>query len=372
MRHPYDLVGDGGRVLAELVDDAVSVLDGKKVTARFREIEVERRGGGHGFLEQVAAALVAAGATEGEFTPKHVRALGAPASAPPDLVPAPAKPPKKATTAEVVVAAIRRDIGRIIAHDPLVRLRAEVGDGDTAVHQMRVGCRRLRSDLRTFKVFLATDWADNLRAELSWLADALGGARDAEVLRARLHHTAAADPLAPPDAADAARLDELLAARQSQALDELDAALDSERYLTLLDHLVAAAATPHVADEAQAPAAVALPGIVAKPWRRLVREATALDPLAPDDVWHAVRIHAKRARYAVEALAGVQEHLGEHQDAVIASEAWLSLAADEPDRLGVTAGRLFERERASVRAARSAFPAAWHAATRKPLTGWLP
>ncbi len=56
----------------------------------------------------------------------------------------------------MVTAAIRRDIGRIMAHDPLVRLRVEFDDGDTAVHQMRVGCRRLRSDLRTFQPLLDT------------------------------------------------------------------------------------------------------------------------------------------------------------------------------------------------------------------------
>src|SRR5207248_7673785 len=117
---------------------------------------------------------------------------------------------------------------------------------DTAVHQMRVGVRRLRTDLRTFQALLDPLWANGLRGELSWLAGRLGAARDAEVLRARLRRTAAVDPLAALDDAALARLDADLAARHEDALTALDTALTSERYRTLLDHLVAAAASPEV------------------------------------------------------------------------------------------------------------------------------
>ncbi|MBX6749561.1 MAG: CHAD domain-containing protein, partial [Micromonosporaceae bacterium] len=100
------------------------------------------------------------------------------------------------------------------------------------------------------------------------------------------------------------------------------------------------------------------------------------------------RITGKRARYAVEAVAAVlggeasalasalgtvQELLGEHQDAAVAAQTWLAIANADPDDhvLATTAGRLFERERAAVRAARAAFPAAWRAASRRRLTEWM-
>src|SRR5690606_908188 len=130
--------------------------------------------------------------------------------------------PRRPTVADVVTVAIQRDIARLVAHDPLVRLRAPVGQDDTAVHQMRVGCRRLRSDLRTFAPVLDRAWTAALRAELAWLAGALGAARDAEVLRARLRETAAQDPLAPLDPASVARIDADLAVRQEDALAALD------------------------------------------------------------------------------------------------------------------------------------------------------
>jgi len=69
----------------------------------------------------------------------------------------------------------------------------------------------------------------------------------------------------------------------------------------------------------------------------------------------------------------VTELLGEHQDAAIAAETWLAIADADPDDhvLALTAGRLFERERAAVRAARAAFPLAWQAASLPRLTRWM-
>jgi CHAD domain-containing protein len=295
---------------------------------------------------------------------------------------------------DVVTEALRRDIARIVAHDALVRLRAAIGADDTAVHQMRVGIRRLRSDLRTFGPLLDPAWARELRGELSWVADVLGAARDAEVLRGRLRDTAGADPLAPLDEAALARIDADLTARHEDALTALDEALRSPRYLPLLDALVEAARSPRLTPLARRRAKDVLPRLVAKPWRRFaygangVDGAADLDPTAPDERWHAVRIRGKRARYAVEAaatvlggeaaaLAGrltrVQDLLGEHQDAATAAQTWLAIARADPDdhALAVTAGRLVERERTSIRAARAAFPRAWRKAAKRRLVEWL-
>lgn len=394
VRRAYELRGPDGDTLAELADDAVSVLEGRKVVRRFREIEVELKDGERELLDRTDAVLREAGARTGEFTPKHVRALGAAARREPDLVP-PAPLSGKPTAADVVTAAIRTSVARILAHDPLVRLRATVGDNDTAVHRMRVGCRRLRSDLRTFRPLLDKDWVRPLRDELRWLAGALGAARDAEVLRARLRRTAGADPLAPLDSAAVARIDEDLAARHEEALTALDAALASDRYVTLVRSLVDAARQPRLAETAGGRAGALLPRLVSRPWRefaygaRGVDGATDLRRDSADERWHAVRIQGKRARYAVDAvsraiggrvpelsraLAGVQDLLGEHQDAAVAAETWLAVSLADPDdhTLAVTAGRLVERERTVIREVRAAFPRAWRAASRRKLVAWLP
>lgn len=390
-RRGYELRDATGAVLAELADDTVTVRDGGRVRARFREVEVERAAGDRALLDRVGAVLAGAGAVAGEFTPKHVRALGDAAAAPGD--PPPAAPLERTPrSGDVVTKAIRASVARIVAHDPLVRLREDLPDGDTPVHQMRVGCRRLRSDLRTFAAkadpLVVARWAGPLRHELRWLAGVLGAVRDAEVLRARLRRTADADPLAPMDPSAVARFDAELAARQAAAQSALEAALASDRYRALLDALVDAARSPALTPLAATSAREVLPRLVAGPWRRLaygargVPSAGDLPPEAPDEVWHAVRVSGKRARYAVEAvadavggpaprlarrLAAVQDLLGEHQDAAVAAETWLALAATH----SVTAGRLYERERAAVRRARAQFPAAWRAASRPRLVAWL-
>jgi CHAD domain-containing protein len=393
VRRAYELVDRDNTVLAEVADDSVKVLNGRQVTLSFREIEVERVAGRSKLLDRVGAALCAAGAVEGDFTPKHVRALGAVAAQPPDLVPPDALTAQPSAGA-VVVAALRQDIGRIFAFDPFVRLGDPLPNGDTPVHQMRVGCRRLRSDLRTFRPLLEAAWATTLRDELSWIADVLGAARDAEVLRARLHKAAGADPLAPIDGAMVARIDADLARRHEDALTALDAALRTDRYLALLELLLTAATQPPLTRQARKPASESLPRLVAKPWHRLstgdvgLHGAGSLQANAPDEDWHAVRIRAKRARYATEAvagvlgggaaklakaLAGVQEVLGDHQDAAVAAQTWLDVAAADPQdhALAVAAGRLFERERVAVRQARADFGPVWHAANRKKALKWL-
>ncbi|MEV4755283.1 CYTH and CHAD domain-containing protein [Micromonospora sp. NPDC049559] len=394
VRHAYELRDGGGRLLAELADDAVAVLDGKRVTAEFREIEVERKEGGRDLLDRVEAVLRDAGATGGGFVPKHVRALGEAAAGPADLV-EPGELPAGPTAADVVAAAIRHGVWRILTHDPLVRLGEPLPDGDTAVHQMRVGCRRLRSDLRTFAALVEPEWARPLRDELRWLAGVLGAARDAEVLRARLRRTAAADPVCPLDPAAVERLDAALATRESAALAAVAEALRSPRYLALVEILLTAARAPRLTAATGGPATEVLPRLVARPWRKLVLGdrshggAADLDPLGPDERWHAVRIAGKRARYAVDAvapvlgggapklaraLARVQNLLGEHQDAAVAAQTWLDIARAEPSdhTLAVTAGRLMERERAAISAARAEFPAAWRRATKGSRTKWLP
>ncbi len=267
-----------------------------------------------------------------------------------------------------------------------VRVRRAEHD---AVHQMRVSCRRLRSDLRTFGVLVDQSWADRLHQDLRWLAAALGGPRDAEVLRARLRHTAVADPLSALDADAVDLIDAELAEREQVALAALADVLDSARYVALLDLLVDAARSPRLTELAAQPSAYVLPSVVAKGWRTLAKRAGKLHLDDPDEPWHDARIRAKRARYAAEAVAPalgkdaarlakacarVQDVLGEHQDAATAAEVWLDIAAAHPGTpaLVLTAGRLAERERGAVHRARAEFDAVWDEASSAKVTDWLP
>ncbi|GAA3390993.1 CYTH and CHAD domain-containing protein [Cryptosporangium minutisporangium] len=386
------LIVDGSGPLAELVDDTVEVsegrgllADGSGVRTTFRELEVERKADGKKAgraLEATAAALVQAGAVGGATTPKLVRALGRRATAPPDL-PVAGEVTERSSAADAIGYVLRRSARRLLDYD--VRVRR--GEPD-AVHQARVCCRRLRSDLRTFGPLVDREWAAPLDAELRWLAAALGGPRDAEVLRARLRSTAETDPLAPLDAAVVARIDSILGDRQRTALKNLDAALTSDRYPALLDLLIDTVRTPETVELAGQRAVWVLPSMVEVVWDKLARKAGRLTLDDPDDTWHAARIHAKRARYAAEAVAPVvgapatrlakacaevQEVLGEHQDAAIAADEWrdIALAHADDTELVITCGRLVERERAAVHASRARYAPVWERTNQPRLTGWL-
>src|SRR5438093_551400 len=69
------------------VVDGVTVLHGRRVAARFREIEAELRpGAAEWVLVACEQRLTDAGATVEEPVPKLVRAIGPQAFAPPDVV----------------------------------------------------------------------------------------------------------------------------------------------------------------------------------------------------------------------------------------------------------------------------------------------
>jgi len=367
-----------GTALAELDDDDVSIIDGRRVAARFREIEVEvPESTPVEFVTAVVDHLVARGAHTPDPTPKLVRALGARALEPPDVVVTPLS--KDPAAGAVVRRAIAASVQRLFRHDPGVR----VGEDMEAVHQARVATRRLRSDLRTFAPLLDQAWSEALREELSWVAAELGTVRDGQVLLARLRQTAAQLP--PLDAAPLGEVIAELAAEVDAECAKLLDGMREERYLTLLDDLVDAAANPVLADGAERRATDALPRLVARPWRRLARARRALDRPPLDDQLHQLRIMAKRVRYASEAVApvvgkqaaalaaaaaGLQEVLGDFHDAIVAAD-WLRARAGETTARAFATGALYALELEKAEVGRRTWPKAWKALSRRRLHAWM-
>src|SRR5439155_12896922 len=109
-------------------------------------------------------------------------------------------------------------------------------DQPEAVHDMRVATRRLRSTLKTFAAVLAgPDPGPDpgaVRAELKWLADVLGAARDTEVLEAALHGRLAELPAELLLGPVQARVTSHFASRAASARGSVPEALDSARYLS--------------------------------------------------------------------------------------------------------------------------------------------
>lgn len=282
----------------------------------------------------------------------------------------------------IVRNALDASVQRLLVADPVAR----AGDDPEGVHQARVATRRLRSDLRTFGPLLDPEWAESLRDELRWLGRELGAAREAEVLLGHLRdHLRSAGG---PDIERGAQPLIFAARREHEAAQlRVLAALGSSRYFDLVDRLVQGALAPRFRPSAAAAKKRDVVRLARRPLKRLKREYTALGSEPSDHALHALRIRAKRARYAVEAVADaaggkrprelasvltrLQDVLGAHQDAVVA-QVWLrdhasSANPGESYAAGVLAGLL----RADALAAREALPEAWHRARRPRLRTFL-
>src|SRR2546429_3736086 len=173
LRRRVQLKNRDGTLLAEVVDDDVSVIQGLRVQNRFREVEVELKDqSADRLLDPILARLRGAGAADEDPTSKLVRALGARATAVPEVDPLALTP--ASTAGEAVRHTIAVSVASLMRHDPGVRL----GDDPEDVHRARVATRRLRSQLRTFRTLLDTEWANALREDLRCLAPGLGSVRD--------------------------------------------------------------------------------------------------------------------------------------------------------------------------------------------------
>jgi CHAD domain-containing protein len=283
-------------------------------------------------------------------------------------------------SAQVVKAFLVGSVDRLIAHHAVARLGNEEG-----VHQMRVAVRRLRSHLRTFAPLVEPTWSTEIVPDLKWLADLLGEVRDLDVLTERFEATAGdlhpeIDPLF-----------DALRSAQEKARTALYGALRGERYRALLEKLVCSSQNPPVTPEATRPPDEVLIPQVASTWKRLRKVVRAGGKRPDSQALHEIRIRAKRARYAAEAVAGslgdvgpkakrfaaaaarVQDVLGEHQDAVVAQEKIRAIVGKHPHEgsFAVAAGRLIERQTRSAAEARKAWPRAWKELDRRKRRSWL-
>jgi CHAD domain-containing protein len=385
LRRRRVLLDSAGGSLAEVVDDEVSAQSLGAVTAlsQWREVEVELTGGGRLLLVAADDRLRRAGLRPAGRAAKLERALA-------DRMPAPAAAAQrltsKSTAGDVVLAYLRGQADALKSADPMVRR-----DQPDSVHQMRVAARRLRATLQSFGPVVQASRTEHLRAELQWLGQVLGAARDGEVLAARLAALLDEVPAELVLGPVRASITEHFAPRNATAQRAAVRALDSRRYLALLDELDALLADPPLTPAAGLPAAT-LHDPVARACRRLdkrLRRAGRL-PEGPDkDVaLHDARKAAKRARYTADVLVPVdgkrarrfsrkmtriQTVLGDHQDSVIARAAVrdLGIAAHRSGENAFTYGLLYQRDEEAARQLQQDAARAWRRASRPRLRRWL-
>jgi CHAD domain-containing protein len=339
---------------AEIVDDSVAVLEGQRVTGRFRELEVELLDGDENALRRLEKALREAGAQPGDLTPKLYRVL--------DLTypPESAELPPDAAPLAVLQAALVEQHARMLAHDPGTRLGSDPED----LHQMRVATRRARAYLRAARPLLDRAWAKELRDELGWLGSELGPARDLDVLLEHVREeVSAVGDAGAPLAGLVSSLEHDHAAARSTAV----AALSDDRYFALLDRL------ENVEPVVDPDADESLAELWWAQFKRTRKGFRDLGASSSDEELHAARILGKRARYSAELAAGelgkrgekfvsaakkLQDILGEHQDSAVAEGRIAEWAKGKP-AAAEAVERLLDGERERRKRAREEWPGAW-------------
>jgi CHAD domain-containing protein len=309
---------------------------------------------------------------------RFVRITGGPVPCAPRLA-------ESSSGGAVVVAYLREQVRVLRVADVLLRL-----DDPDGVHDMRVFVRRLRSCLKVFRKII--DVPSSLSAELKWLSDSLGDARDAEVLSEGLFSAVNAVPaelVLGPVRAETSRHLAKSAARASAALR---GALAGQRYLDLLSAVDVLLAEPPYLDLAHRRAVRALPPLVAKAWRKARSSAAMALSLergsAKDNAMHDTRKAVKRLRYAAETVEPVlgsaaaryqrrckkaQGVLGDHHDLVVLRPVLreLGVLAHLDGANGFTFGLMYADACTAMVSEESRFASAWDRLAARKTRRWM-
>ncbi len=358
-------VTEGDSKIEIAFDEGAAQARGEE--APFAELELELKGGPQWGLFALARRLAAAGDFTLSFTTKAER--GHALARPPRSYARKFEPPPLAPDMDagqgfqrIALACLKQ----IAANAERLRHRAS----PEVIHQLRVGLRRLRSAITSFKKVVTDARLPAIKAELKWLTGELDAARNLDVL---LHGDYRAAVAERADAEGLKGLGARLRGARRMAYARAGAAVESERFRRLLvDLLIWIETGPWTASEAMAlererPIGRFAARELEKRRDKIARRGKALRQLDPH-ARHKLRIEAKKLRYASDVFAGlfghakrarafvavlkdVQDTLGELNDIVVgerlAHEAAASPGRAETDSAFV-AGRITGAQKARI------------------------
>jgi CHAD domain-containing protein len=336
----------GETPLGSLTVDHVHAMNGSDTApVAFEEVEIEAEGPEERSLAEARSAVETALGIPANVASKLATALAvAGESAPERDERVYAVYPADRLT-DVAHKTIARHFSRMLWNEPGTRL----GIDPEYLHDMRVASRRLRTALDLFETAIPDHPRREFAEDLRWVGRALGRVRDRDVALARVEELAADAPdLEFPAWRIFRHSLELERARARVGLIER---LDSERYAAFLERArVWIAAAPPAGETVPAggsPAYTVAPRLIAERMGALASAYEEAERLVDQPSLHALRIAAKRARYAHEyfgdapgaktprrakRLAQLQDFLGQHQDAVILLRRLRKYAESVPGR----------------------------------------
>ncbi len=210
------------------------------------------------------------------------------------------------------------------------------------IHQSRVALRRIRSNLRTFRLAVDPAWGTNLRAELAWYGGRLGQVRDLHILRDIV--TIKGPEVLDPESVD--MLDSVVGVRMAAALADIATERGGARRFQLNEQMMVLWDGPDFKAKAAKPADEILPAMLHRAWHDLRGAARAARKDGTDTNLHKLRIRLKDLRYGSETVAliaggparktaraaeGLQSKLGDLHDACASIEWFENLARGHGD-----------------------------------------
>ena len=232
---------------------------------------------------------------------------------------------------EVVLDALRAQVEHLRAQELGARQAIP-----SAVAEMRVTTRQLRSTLRGFSRVLDPQATRPVAEELKWLGAQLGEENDTEAMIKEFKRLLAGLPRNLIRGPVEVELEHELGRLAQQGKHTIEAALASDRYLALQRMLDQLLTDPPFARRADRPAAKELPKNLAKAVRGLDRRLAEAEAIAAgperDEALHEARKADKQVRYMTEILTPIngeparrlgrqakklQDLLGDYQDAVV-------------------------------------------------------
>lgn len=226
------------------------------------------------------------------------------------------------------------------------------------VHQSRVAMRRIRSNLRTFRLAVDPGWSTALRAELSWYSRCLGESRDLYVLRDML--TVNGPVLL--ETSELKPIVDIVDQSIAGARTRVGVARSGDRHAQLVDQVRILRDAPQFTDKAARPAVELMPTLLHRAWLdvrgagRTAKKDSSIQNL------HTLRIRLKGLRYGSETVAVVagdpaqrtaraaeklQGKLGDLLDATHSVE-WLQAVADSHPELAPATESLMVVQRAAA------------------------
>ena len=200
-------------------------------------------------------------------------------------------------------------VGRACLRHLVANVPAMIGRDGTALHQMRVALRRLRAAMSLFSAVVGDDRAEAIKAELRWLAQELGPARDLDTLILEVIQPMRSRHKNEPGLVS---ISQMFMRKRLKCYRRAQAAIQSARFRTLvLDTAEWVEAGPWSTSEdalkrarRELPVEIFAAGELSHRCKRIRRRGRRIDDLDPEQL-HRLRIQVKKARYATDFFSSV-------------------------------------------------------------------